>query len=137
MTSVCTVDQDLLNQIEVLRRDNSQGNAAIVCKIDQSKFLVVQESDGFVNIEELGDELPESSPRYIILSFKLTHDDGRVSYPMVFVNYSPSGAKTELCMLYASSRTQFQRVAQTTKTLDVDDAELLNLEWLQDKLKPK
>lgn len=56
---------------------------------------------------------------------------------MVFVNYSPSGAKTELCMLYASSKTQFQKVAQTTKALDVDDGELLTLEWLHDKLKPK
>jgi hypothetical protein len=55
---------------------------------------------------------------------------------MVFVNYSPKGGvKPELHMLYASSKTQFQKMTKTTKTLEVDDAELLSLEWLRDKLK--
>lgn len=55
---------------------------------------------------------------------------------MVFVNYSPKGGvRAELNMLYASSKTQFQKVTKTTKTLEIDDAELLSLKWLRGKLK--
>lgn len=40
-------------------------------KIDQDRFLVVQEHQGFVGIEELEEMLPESAPRYVVLSIKV------------------------------------------------------------------
>ena len=36
-------------------------------------------------------ELPEFNPRYIAFSYCHTHDDGRVSYPLIFIYYCPSG----------------------------------------------
>lgn len=32
-------------------------------------------------------ELPESAPRYVVMSYELAHDDGRKSFPLVLVNW--------------------------------------------------
>lgn len=51
-----------------------------------------------IGLEELAEELPESIPRYIILSYELKHDDGRVSFPLVFLFYCPVGANNQMRM---------------------------------------
>lgn len=37
------------------------------------------------------DELPVQQPRYIVISYERVHDDGRLSYPLCLVFYSPPG----------------------------------------------
>jgi hypothetical protein len=54
---------------------------------------------------------------------------------MVFLYYSPDGVNPELNMLYASSKSHFQKEAKMTKVLDLQDAQQLTLEWLRDNLK--
>ena len=43
-----------------------------------------------VSIEQIANQLPESAPRYIAYSYKYTHEDGRQSFPLVFIFYCPS-----------------------------------------------
>ncbi len=49
-------------------------------------------------ISEVAAELPEFSPRFIAYSYCHTHDDGRVSYPLVFIHYCPSGRCVCACV---------------------------------------
>ena len=44
-----------------------------------------------LKIEDLEAELPTHEPRYIALSYCYNHDDGRISYPLVFIFVSPQG----------------------------------------------
>lgn len=93
-------------------------------------------------------ELPESSPRYVVLSHELVgsltvdtinsntviltdqkHPDGRISYPLILINWSvasylthlvlilraPSSSPTDLMTLHASSLSYFQQVAEIAK----------------------
>jgi hypothetical protein len=64
----------------------------------------------------------------------LKHDDGRKSYPLVFLYYSPKGVKPELNMLYASAKTYFQNKVGLGKVFDLQDAEGLTDDWLRAKL---
>ncbi|KAJ3344053.1 calpain 7 [Gonapodya sp. JEL0774] len=61
------------------------------------------------SLEDLADELPENTPRYIILSYKLTHKEGRVSYPLVFIYYNPDiprmASVEDLTAFYEDART--------------------------------
>jgi hypothetical protein len=52
--------------------------------------------------------LPESSPRYVILSYELNHSDGRKSFPLVLVNWAPAGSETTMMTLHASALINFQ-----------------------------
>ncbi|KAF8930224.1 hypothetical protein BGZ58_008371 [Dissophora ornata] len=136
MSSTCEVDPSLVEKIEAFRfAKRSQGNAALICKIDKNKLLIEEDEDeDSLTLEELADLLPENTPRYIVLSFELKHEDGRLSYPLVFLYYSPTGVKPELNMLYASAKTYFQNKVGLGKVLDLQDAEVLTEEWLRSKL---
>ncbi|KAF8136750.1 maturation factor [Boletus edulis] len=115
--------KDSLRKFRFARR--SQGSAALIVKINK-KDLVMEEEDQFdnVSIEELAQELPESSPRYVVLSYELKHKDGRASFPL-----------TKLMTLYASAFLDFQNVADISKVIDIDDgAESLTKETIDAKL---
>lgn len=43
------------------------------------------------SLEAIVDALPETTPRYLVLSYPWTHGDGRVSYPLIVLYYCPSG----------------------------------------------
>ncbi|KAF9580170.1 hypothetical protein BGW38_003294 [Lunasporangiospora selenospora] len=137
MSTICDIDPELIKKIETLRfAKRSQGNAAIICKIDKNKLVIEEdENEDSISIEELAELLPDNAPRYVILSFELNHDDGRVSYPLVFIFYSPRGTRPELNILYTAARNHFQTQAQLGKVLEVYETETLTEGWLREKLK--
>lgn len=53
-------------------------------------------------------ELPENSPRYVVLSYELQHKDGRKSFPLVLINWSPTTSETGMLTLHASALINFQ-----------------------------
>ncbi|KAF9570223.1 hypothetical protein EC968_002102 [Mortierella alpina] len=104
-------------------------------KIDKNKLLIEEDEDlELESLDELAETLPENTPRYVVVSYELKHDDGRVSYPLVFIYYSPKGVKPELNMLYASAKTHFQNKIGLGKVFDLRDAESLTEQWMRSKL---
>ncbi|KAF8557293.1 maturation factor [Imleria badia] len=112
--------KDSLRKFRFARR--SQGSAALVVKINK-KELIMEEQDQFddISIEELAEELPENSPRYVVLSYELKHNDGRISFPLVLINWTPSSSETTLMTLYASAFIDFQCAADISKVIDIRD----------------
>ncbi|KAN0076934.1 hypothetical protein V8E55_010789 [Tylopilus felleus] len=112
--------KDSLRKFRFTRR--SQGSAALIVKIDKRK-LVMEEQEQFdnISIEELAEELPENSPRYVVLSYELKHKDGRTSFPLVLVNWAPSSSEITLMTLHASAFLDFQNVADISKVIDMHD----------------
>jgi hypothetical protein len=53
-------------------------------------------------------ELPENSPRYVVLSYELNHKDGRKSFPLVLVNWAPTTSEIGMLTLHASALINFQ-----------------------------
>lgn len=63
-------------------------NAALLLKIDPKELLIVaEEYMDDTKLSDIAEALPESSPRFIVISFQLNHKDGRVSYPLAGVYY--------------------------------------------------
>ncbi|KAF9151985.1 hypothetical protein DFQ27_002083, partial [Actinomortierella ambigua] len=135
-STTCDIDPKLLAKLEAFRfAKRSEGNAVIICKIDRNSLLIQEDTDETnISLEDIQELLPESVPRFIVLSYELKHDDGRTSYPLVFLYYSPQSAKPEMNMLYASAKTHFQSKVGLGKVYDVKEAEDLTDEWLREKL---
>ncbi|KAF5315932.1 hypothetical protein D9611_005017 [Ephemerocybe angulata] len=139
MSSQTTVDipqsiKDTLRKFRFARRN--EGSAALVIKINKAK-LIMEEVEQFdnISIEELAEELPENSPRYVMLSYELTHKDGRKSFPLVLINWSPSSSEIGLLTLHASALINFQNTADVSKVIEVrDGAEGLTKEAIDAKL---
>jgi len=112
--------KDSLRKFRFARRN--AGSAALVIKINKGK-LVMEEVEQFENIsiEELAEELPENSPRYVVLSYELKHKDGRVSFPLVLINWSPTTSETGMLTLHASALINFQTAADVSKVIEMRD----------------
>ncbi|XP_012559082.2 glia maturation factor beta [Hydra vulgaris] len=133
--SVCELSADLKAALKKFRFRKGETFAALVMKIDPEKLLVVEdEIYEDISFEDFVSELPDHSPRYVVISFRKAHQNGRVSYPLCFIFVSPQGAKTELQIMYAGSKTGVVNELGLTKVFEVRDVEELTEEWINSKL---
>ena len=105
---VCSLDPDLEQQLTQFRFRKEKNNCAVVMKVGHtgiaaveiygmnnqvdkaSQTIVCDEVlEDIEEVEELKESLPDHQPRFIVYTFKLSHSDGRCSYPMCFIFYSP------------------------------------------------
>lgn len=73
-------------------------------------------------------------PRYIVYSYKMVHDDNRISYPMCFIFYTPRDSQMELQIMYAGSKRALQREADLTRVYEIRELDELTEDWLREKL---
>ncbi|KAL7305708.1 glia maturation factor beta [Trichogramma pretiosum] len=133
--NICDIDDEVIGALKDFRFRKSQQNAALVLRIDRAKQKICfSELIEGIEIEELQDIIPEHEPRYIVYSYKMVHDDGRVSYPMCFIFYTPRDIQMELQVLYAGMKLVLQREAGLTRVYEVRELEELTEEWLKENL---
>lgn len=75
----------------------------ITCGLLQCMFFYLSMQD--VSPEELVEALPAHNPRYVAYSYCFTHDDGRISYPLIFVYFSPLGTHVSQRYMYVSTNS--------------------------------
>ncbi|ORX62795.1 glia maturation factor beta, partial [Hesseltinella vesiculosa] len=110
-TSTCEIDQGLKDKMRQFRfSKSSSGDSAIVMKIDKEKLIIIEEEEvnDIESMEELVELLPENTPRYVALSQKVTHADGRETYPLIFIFWAPASSSPELLMLYTTAKMHLQ-----------------------------
>ncbi|OBZ69345.1 Glia maturation factor beta [Grifola frondosa] len=137
MSHTVDIPQELKTSLRKFRfaRRNA-GHAAIVVKINKQK-LIMEEVEQFddISIDDLAEELPENSPRYVVLSYELNHSDGRRSFPLVLVNWAPVASEMSLLTLHASALLDFQSTADVSKVIEVrDGAEAFTKDAIDAKL---
>lgn len=88
-----------------------------------------------ITIPDLLEELPDHQPRFLVLSYRMTHSDGRVSYPLCFIYITPRDSNPELQMMYAGSKLHLQKELDFTRVYEVRELEEFTEEWLQSKFK--
>eukprot|EP00048_Salpingoeca_helianthica_P022314 m.17569 g.17569 ORF g.17569 m.17569 type:complete len:142 (-) comp7160_c0_seq1:41-466(-) len=132
---VCAIPQEIKDMCKKFRFRKEKNNAAIIMKVDHEKMEVVLDEElEDITIDQLAADLPEFSPRYILYSYCHTHGDGRVSYPLLFIAYCPSGVKPEQNMIYAGTKPALVSAVQATKVFEMQNAEDMTEEWLVTKL---
>lgn len=132
---ICDIEDDVKDALKKFRFRKSQTNAALILKVDKEKQKVcIDEFVEDIQMEEVQDLIPAHQPRYIVYSYKMEHSDGRVSYPMCFIFYTPRDIQMELQVLYAGMKLVLQREAELTKVFEVRELEELTEDWLKEKL---
>ncbi|PAV86703.1 hypothetical protein WR25_18073 [Diploscapter pachys] len=133
--TICSIPDDLKKTLKEFRFAKSSQMMAIIVKIDkEAQQLKVEETFDDCSIDEVRDELPQQQPRFILLSFAKMHSDGRVSYPMLLIFYSPIGCSPDLQMLYAGSRNNLVQECELTKNFEIRELEELTQEYIDSKL---
>lgn len=133
--SLCGVDEQLLEKLKKFRFRKETTNAALVMKIDREQQMVVlDEEHEDISPEELQNELPDQQPRFVVYSYRYKHSDGRISYPLCFIFFSPVGCKSDQQMIYAGSKIGLVKEADFSKVFDIRNTEEFTEEWLCKKL---
>ncbi|KAI3644596.1 hypothetical protein MP228_010760 [Amoeboaphelidium protococcarum] len=132
---ICEVPQEITDKLKEFRFRKSKKNAALILKVDKDDFKVKIEQllDG-CTMEDLAEELPDNQPRFVVYSFEYVHQDGRVSYPLIFFYWSPTTVKPEMHMLYASAKTHVVQKCEVGKVYDIRELSTFTETWLKEKL---
>ncbi|KAL2281646.1 hypothetical protein FJTKL_11530 [Diaporthe vaccinii] len=102
--------------------------------IDKATKEIKQDDDKTVykSLEEIGEDLPDHSPRFVLLSYPMTLPSGRQSVPYVLLFYLPVTCNSELRMLYAGAKELFRNTAEVNKVIDLSSVD--DLEEIPEKL---
>ncbi|ODV69683.1 glia maturation factor beta [Hyphopichia burtonii NRRL Y-1933] len=106
---------------------------AIIYTIDKESYDIRKEDGATVyeSIEELVEDLPDNSPRYVLLSYPFKLPDGRLKNPLVLVYWRPPTSLANQ-MLYAGAVEQFREKAGVSKLLEFQEEE--DFEDMEDQL---
>ncbi|KAL9082071.1 MAG: hypothetical protein Q9159_006758, partial [Coniocarpon cinnabarinum] len=81
-----TISEETKEQLKKFRLGSSRAKEiqAIIYSIDKSSLEITPEAtDPLKSLQALSDDLPENSPRFVLLSMPLTLSDGRSTVPYV------------------------------------------------------
>ncbi|KAK0088020.1 hypothetical protein PV325_013425 [Microctonus aethiopoides] len=133
--STCDIEDEVKKAIKDFRFRKSQKNAALIIKVNRQKQTVcLDQLIEDIQIEELQEIIPSHEPRYIVYSYKMEHADGRISFPMCFIFYTPRDIQMQLQVVYASMKLVLQKEVELTRCYEVRELEELTEEWLKAKL---
>ncbi|KAK7981669.1 glia maturation factor beta [Apiospora sp. TS-2023a] len=131
-----TFSQETKDHLRKFRLGTSRSNdpQAVIYTIDKKTHEIRQDEDKMVykSLEEVGDELPDNSPRFVLLSYPLTLPSGRMSVPYVMLYYLPITSNNELRMVYAGAKELMRNTAEVGKVFDIESAD--DLEEIPKKL---
>ena len=136
---ICQPSSELAELLRNFRFRKAKNIGVIIMKIN-ALTLTVEEDETYedITIEDIVGELPDAEPRYLLISYVLNHDDGRVSYPQCFVfitgPITSQSSNPGLSLMYASSKLVVLRMINATKVFTINSSEELTVEWLEEKL---
>ncbi|CAG9863271.1 unnamed protein product [Phyllotreta striolata] len=133
--NICSVTPEVKQALKDFRFRKGNDTAALVLKVDREKQeIIVDEKFEDISVDQLQESLPSHQPRYVVLSYRQAHKDGRVSFPLCFIFFTPRDSHAELQMMYAGSKIALQKEAELTRAYEIRELEDLTEEWLLEKL---
>ena len=136
---ICQPSSELAELLRNFRFRKAKNIGVIIMKIN-AFTMTVEEDETYedITIEDIVGELPDAEPRYLLISYVLNHDDGRVSYPQCFVFITgpiiSQSSNPELSYMYASSKFEVLNMIDASKVFEIRNSEDLTVEWLEEKL---
>lgn len=94
-------------------------------EIDKKTYEIKQDDEAGVveSLEKLEEELPDNSPRYVVVSYPVTLPDGRKSNPYVMLYYLPPNSSQNERMLYAQATELFKSRANVSRMIEIKESE--------------
>lgn len=126
--SICTIPNETKQQLRKFRLSPIKQASTVIptqiYKIDKNdQALLLDESLELSTFDELADELPDNSPRYILMNYGYTKADGRYVSPLVGIYWRPDTSKGEIKMLYAGAVELFKKEIGCNLWLECSDEE--------------
>ena len=138
--NVLTVTDELQTIVKKFRFRRAKDIALLMLEITRETPYTLKIDETFENIDdisEIADELPDFHARYLVLSYKIEHDDGRVQFPLCLVFWGPDGGDPKGLMLYTSMRNEICKLTGVDTVFELQDKDDLDHDWVIEQLKTK
>jgi cofilin len=130
MSSGVKVSEDCVTVFNEIKLKHTK--RYIIYKIENKKQIVIEkEGAKEETYDDFVKSIPKDEPRYAVVDFEYTTEDGRKQEKLVFVFWSPDEGKVMNKMLYASSKDNikkslsgFAKEVQANDMADLDAAEI-------------
>eukprot|EP01133_Synstelium_polycarpum_P016760 gene16760-19928_t len=133
--ATCTLDDEDFATFKKFKMMKNPTNSAMIFMIDKVNHKYkIEETIEDITLEKLAEEMSESSPRYVAYVYKYTHQDGRVSFPIVFIYYMPRGISPANAMTYSANKQNLVNRLDIAKSFDAETLDTLTEDWLKQKL---
>lgn len=137
MSSLYTFPTETTQKLRKFRLSGSRSDdvSAQIYKIDPKSYQVLYEEpdDEIDSLEALAEELPDNTPRFVVINYPYKSDDGRPLCPLVMVYSRPSTSRQESKMLYAGCLELFKNQVSPNKFLEVVEED--DFDELEDLIK--
>ncbi|KAL1973672.1 hypothetical protein VTN31DRAFT_6307 [Thermomyces dupontii] len=81
------------------------------------------------SLQDIADELPDSSPRFVLLSYPFTLPSGRLTVPYVMLYYLPENCNPSSRMMYAGAVELMRNTAEVNRVIEVEsESDVLNIQ---------
>ncbi|KAH8911472.1 GMF family protein [Coniochaeta sp. PMI_546] len=122
-----TFSQETKDQLRKFRLGTSRSNEpqAVIYLIDKQTHEIKQDEDKTVykSLDDIAEDLPDHTPRFVLLSYPLTLPSGRLSVPYVLLYYLPITCNNEMRMMYAGAKELMRNTAEVGKVIDIESVE--------------
>lgn len=128
--------QETKDQLRKFRLGTSRAKTPLakIYQIDpKTQEIKPSSEETYKDLLELADDLPDSSPRFVLLSYPLTLASGRQSVPYVLLYYLPVNCNPQMRMSYAGAVELFRSTAEVNRVVEIADSE--ELQGIEEKLK--
>lgn len=133
--NVCDIGEDVKDALKKFCFRKHTTNSALIVKVNREKqALEVEEELDDVTLETLQETLPSHQPRFIVYSYRMEHSDGRISFPICSIFYTPRDAHMELQVMYAGTQRALFAAVGAPRLLEVREIDELTEDWLKSKL---
>uniref|UniRef100_A0A0K0DTN0 ADF-H domain-containing protein n=1 Tax=Strongyloides stercoralis TaxID=6248 RepID=A0A0K0DTN0_STRER len=134
--SICAIPEELKIRLRKFRFSKSKNINALILKVNrESQKIFVEEELEDCDIDEIKNELPVQQPRFLLISYPMKLNDGRETFPMCLIYYSPDSCNPETQMLYAGTRNTLVSECELTKNFELRELDDFSNEWLESHLK--
>ncbi|OKL58160.1 hypothetical protein UA08_06508 [Talaromyces atroroseus] len=131
-TRLYTFSQETKDELRKFRLGTSRAKdpqARIYIIDPKSKEIRAQKNEVYSSLEDIADELPDSSPRFVLLSYPHTLPSGRLAVPYVFLYYLPENCNPSSRMMYAGAVELFRNTAEAQRVIEVEsESDVLDIE---------
>ncbi|MCL4121306.1 UNVERIFIED_CONTAM: hypothetical protein GTU68_031717 [Idotea baltica] len=100
----------------------------------EEQNVVVEECLDVDDMDDLKNNITDTQPRFVLLSWMIRHKDGRISYPMAFIFVTPRDCQPKLQMMYAGTYKHLIAECKLTKVYQVRDIDELDEDWIETNL---
>eukprot|EP00441_Pelagodinium_beii_P034187 CAMPEP_0197649914 /NCGR_PEP_ID=MMETSP1338-20131121/30251_1 /TAXON_ID=43686 ORGANISM="Pelagodinium beii, Strain RCC1491" /NCGR_SAMPLE_ID=MMETSP1338 /ASSEMBLY_ACC=CAM_ASM_000754 /LENGTH=134 /DNA_ID=CAMNT_0043224219 /DNA_START=72 /DNA_END=476 /DNA_ORIENTATION=- len=121
MSSGVVLEDGILEKFNEMKLKHTK--RFMVFKIDGGKIVLEADEPKEKTYEDFVNALPENEPRYAVVDFSYSTDDGRPQDKLLFIAWSPDNCGVKPKMLYSSSKDAIsKKLTGIHKAMQINDS---------------